>query len=120
MALTTPAMFIDPRFCGRYLSTDTVLLDNMSVCSKLLYYSYSQPARALNFYVYYSNNLVLFGVSFALSLSLPAKVKPFRVRFVTDSGDISVTTMAMASMSETNDIPGGIIGFSLDWNLIKC
>ena len=53
--------------------------------------------------------------------NIAAQVKPFKMRFVTDADEISGSTASSkASMSEVSVIPGGIIGFYLNWNLVSC
>ena len=55
------------------------------------------------------------------SLFDTARTKPFKITFKTDENEVQATSAdAMATKNEEQEVPGGIVGFQLDWMLQDC
>ena len=59
------------------------------------------------------------GAGTGTNISICSRTRPFRVRFVTDSDEVT-NTAATTVGSELHQAPGGTIGFSLIYTQFSC
>jgi len=55
-----------------------------------------------------------------LQTKILAQTRPFRLSLKTDADEGSTGTIDVANTNEQSEVPGGIIGFSLDYTQVAC
>ena len=97
-ATTTPVISLDTKYCGRALAL-SVTIAAASVCS--------------NYYAIISNYHLIYKIIFL------GRVYPFRVGVVFDDSEICTDADA-ANLCETDNVPGGIVGFAIGYTQMSC